>query len=373
MGVMVHETHAAHAQQKWASCAQEGNVCVVPPPLRGKLISLRYGAEGKYSFKFFKGRDSWPCNNDVNGDPAPGKKKSCQIMTGNLKSIEDLPDSSWQFVANANKYVPKHTPENQLRWIRYGAGTKWTYDIIDGSGVQKCSTAALSEVDPAPGVTKKCYLGPKLDQVKYVAGELEYCASQFSSCYDLATSSSMFVFKYGSEDRWINRMMSVYDDEHGAALKCDNNTFGRNPHDDARKFCYQGALKNLELPSSTTTAKWQQVGIGSGCQGGSIDHEVSYGATRSEEWTTAEEWSQSVATSLSGAFMGLGPSIETTTAFAHSESYTKGLSTEVTRTTTFPCQCEPNTTSRIYQFQTSTKADCLSSQSCEANVIAVAQ
>lgn len=134
--------HPAYADE-WIACAGENQTCKVP----GTRM-VRYGVGDQWSLK--KATDRIQCNNDIFGDPAPGRGKACYYRDTFRYDRDEDRRARWSRCADEGATCRFRG----FRDIRYGVGDRWSYKSAK-DGVA-CNNDEFG--DPAPGKMKECFI-----------------------------------------------------------------------------------------------------------------------------------------------------------------------------------------------------------------------
>jgi len=127
-------------------CAGENETCRIPYP-----TEVIYGADGRGTSQFID-RPNVRCSNQVFGDPAPGRRKSCSFVV--RERFEDRRDDrgrgEWQRCANENGYCDFYG----RKVVRYGAKGRFVERVFRNGA--PCDNRTFG--DPARGKGKACYI-----------------------------------------------------------------------------------------------------------------------------------------------------------------------------------------------------------------------
>ncbi|GHF36451.1 hypothetical protein HNQ07_001322 [Deinococcus metalli] len=135
--------HADWANARVLSCSSSSSTTKIADEYGNFTVSgtqtVRYGADTRWLTKTVT--NSGSCTNAFfGGDPAPGVTKACYVVA---TSASKLADEYGNFTVSGTQTV------------RYGADTRWLTKTVTNSG--SCTNAFFGG-DPAPGVTKACYI-----------------------------------------------------------------------------------------------------------------------------------------------------------------------------------------------------------------------
>ncbi|XXF81194.1 hypothetical protein P2318_15945 [Myxococcaceae bacterium GXIMD 01537] len=332
---------AAHAAN-WTNCGSEGGNCSIPT---GARAVIRYGsASNGFFYSGASGLTSVPCTN-FSGDPAWGQGKSCAYST----DLSLLNAGTYYTVANEGQtFNVGATPV----WVRYGAGGRW-YETVQ-SGPVTCSNAFFN-FDPNENSTKVCQVG---DAVNMATTTWTDCAAEDSTCA-LGSSGEIHgvLLRYGLNGNWTYRITDVDN------IACRNDRFNKDPSYDQKKLCQYAPLRRQAL----TFGKWELKVACNGCY--NSQYTVQWGTERSSEQMQSQEWSTTVTTSLEEGFEidGVSAKISYSVAqgYARSSSFTTSLSRTYGQSMSVTCGTGTGQENiRLYQFRTSTTAECLLAGTC---------
>ena len=118
----------------YAFCANENGSCAFTG-----TRSVAYGANGKFNYGTFT--NGAVCNNATFGDPIPGVAKACYSGP-----------TAYTYCSAESQNCALPGTSN----VAYGANGRFSYRTL--SGTFSCSNATFG--DPAPGLAKACYVGP---------------------------------------------------------------------------------------------------------------------------------------------------------------------------------------------------------------------
>ncbi len=338
----------------WVQCVDEGSDC---KPGTADLITTRYGADGTYFFYITENVEKVPCKNSVNGDPSQGTDKSCQYTTDN---VLDAPDSSASWTKAADEGDKFTHSQIGYYWIRYGTDGHYVYSMIEGDSSQtvECSNNYFG-IDPIHE-DKACYVGP--EYTKGTTGFAE-CAKEGQTCQPNA--STTILLRYGTDDGWDTRFYRSAD----GSYPCSNTFFGYDPiHED--KACY---FQEIKPTSVATEGVWQQVGSCSGDSCASLTKSITFGTSKTSQWSTTTQWGITVTESMQAGFSirGVGASVTASVAASFSESigFQDALTTSQSETLTATCDLSQSSTGLMYQFRTDTASTCVEDGTCTGNTL----
>lgn len=180
-------------------CAEENQTCRFSG--RGAVY---YGVGDAWVFQVHN--DGVVCSNDVFGDPAPNRVKSCFVVTQS-----GLPRGTR--CGNEGQRCRFRGPAT----VHYGAGAAWvSKGFVDGV---VCSNDAFG--DPSPDVVKSCYV-----ELGVSAPEGSRCASEGGLCRFQGTGT---VY-YGAGRSWVYQRLN-------GPVECSNEVFG-DPFFNTAKSCF---------------------------------------------------------------------------------------------------------------------------------------
>jgi len=341
---------AAQATSIWVDCADEGQDC---EPGTDDLVVMRYGTGENFTYVIVQGVAKVKCSNTW-GDPSHGDDKACAFIRKNVFAVPDAAD--FNTVADEGETFTIDGPGPV--WVRFGLDGRWIYTLAAGFQIETvpCSNDFF-RMDPLHGANKICQIGGAYTLGQ---GDLIECAVENQDCRpDVA---GPVLLKYGAEDGYDYRFVHQKDN----TIPCTNAYAGKDPRRGPHKRCYFQAVAPTGVE---TEGSWREVisCAGAGC---SISHAIEVGTERSNSWTTTEEWSQTVTTSMEAGFEieGVGAKVSTSVSdsYAQSSAFTKALSITETQTYTAECASDPKYDSRaLYQFGTVTREDCLENGDCD--------
>lgn len=207
----------------WERCAREGETCRV----QGRSV-VRYGAEGRFVERTVRG-GSIACTNAVFGDPAPGRRKFCDVRTdGGGSGIGDgiiggMPPGqgvgAWQHCAREGEQCRPPGPA----FVRYGVDGRFYVRRVDG-GIIACTNGVFG--DPAPREHKRCDFQLLAGGGHGHGGNWQTCAREGEHCSFRGTQ----VVRYGHGNRHVLR-------EFRGGVECSNRSFGEDPAPGRKKVC----------------------------------------------------------------------------------------------------------------------------------------
>ena len=345
------------ASAQWVHCGGDGDTCT---PTSKELITVRFGGEGDYVYVAFSNQIDIDCGKSMFGDPAPQETKECYFTTQNVLGVPE-----------GNTFSPGHQPSSSgshpYRWIRYESGNGWRYEIYNPN---------LNDNACAPYVELDCEYSSVAFALDYVAAA--ECATGYNVTCSV-TENTPLLLQFGGATQFGPFKGQLYP---GVVIVSEDNSLNcldyfpvLQEYADAFHPIWD-TLKNptcLTMPlvaaSATTVGTWELVKT---CQGGGecdISYEVQVGTTQSSSETTTQTWSETVTLSMEAGFTLFGQggkvSASSATTYANSDAFTEALSTTVTTTSTTVCEETVSSTNlALYQFTTSTTANCLSDPEC---------
>lgn len=128
----------------WRDCAAEGQTCDV----RGRT-TVRYGDQGRWNTRTVNGPVA--CNNATFGDPAPERRKRCQVRGGGNANPGPGNGGSagWRRCAEEGQVCRF----NGRAEVRYGTSGRYVYR--DAVREVRCDTRTFGS-DPYDGRRKSC-------------------------------------------------------------------------------------------------------------------------------------------------------------------------------------------------------------------------
>ncbi len=238
----------------WDYCAKEGRDCQLNGPAQ-----VRFGTDGAFVYRRVLG--SFRCDVPTFGDPAPGRRKSCEVQRfdeGNYQGYQQV-ERGFAACADENRICEARGPAT----IRYGARGQFVYlDVYDEA--VPCDNQTFG--DPAPGRKKRCEIrfgelggyGQSAPQ-SYPQAQPQYgdsyaqewiaCASENQIC-NLPGPS---IVRFGSDGRYATKQVSA------RSIPCDNATFG-DPAPRKRKGCEYQRLTNAGRSNGSSWAECAREG-----------------------------------------------------------------------------------------------------------------
>ncbi|GAA6179830.1 hypothetical protein NBRC116594_12680 [Shimia sp. NS0008-38b] len=338
----------------WVQCVNEGSDC---KPGTSSLVTTRYGTEGTYYFYVTENVEKIPCKNSVNGDPKQGSDKSCQYTVENVLGAPDS-TASWNKAATEGESFT-YAPTGD-HWVRYGTKGHYVYAIIQGGNIQSmpCSNSYFG-IDPIKE-NKSCDVGPEYTQGSEGFTE---CAKEGQSCQPNAATT--LLIRYGTKDGWDTRFYRSGD----GSFPCSNTFFGYDPiHKD--KSCL---FEEITPTSVITEGEWKQVGSCSGNACDNLSKSITYGTSKTSQWSTTSEWGVTVTESMEAGFgiKGVGVKVTASVAASFSQSlgFQEALTTSQSETLSATCDLSGSTTGLMYQFLTGTVSSCVESGHCTGDTL----
>ena len=199
----------------WERCAREGELCRV----QGRAV-VRYGADGSFTERSVRG-GSVACTNANFGDPAPGRRKFCDVRSEHGSGIGGIAPGQgvgpWRDCAREGEHCRPPGPA----LVRYGANGRYNVLRVDTGGIA-CSNGAFG--DPAPRQSKRCEY--QLLAGGSVGGQWQPCAKEGDYCRFSGTE----IVRYGADGRYVLR-------EFRGGVECSNRYFDEDPAPGRRKVC----------------------------------------------------------------------------------------------------------------------------------------
>ena len=198
--------------------------------------NVAFGANGRFVFANVTGK--FNCSLSTFGgnanDPAPNVKKACYVA---------LPD--YTFVADETTPPAEFDLGADPRPVAYGANGKFSFRLL--SGIVSCGNGTFG--DPISGTQKACYV--LHSGYKYFGAEDEVVVPPSSSWCE-------FIFTSGLSTSSIHRWF-----DPALPFKCSNETFGRDPAPQERKYCFGSCAVEVTYGGATNggaTSKTSPVG-----------------------------------------------------------------------------------------------------------------
>lgn len=231
---------AAQAHDGWVTCADEGQLCRV-----NGVALVRFGADSRFAHRVIVGRVG--CDTEAFGDPAPGRRKQCQVSTRWRQADPDrggagadvvAAEPGWRVCAAEGEMCRLPEAGMQMR-VRYGRDGQYVQRYASGSIM--CLNGLFG--DPVPDVGKRCEYavgatgqatptftppGPPTPAWSGSVNERDWqrCADEGGEC----RFSGLALLRFGLDGRWVYR-------EAQDGLACRNDRFGSDPAPGQRKWC----------------------------------------------------------------------------------------------------------------------------------------
>ena len=326
----------------WTACGNEGKNCNIATL---DTVLVRYGISDKNNYFFFgvEGEKNVPCSN-FNGDPSDGDSKQCWYN-------EDASSIPTQWNECASERDNCDTGVNDPIWVKYGADGQWLYTVQ--SGTFSCDNDHFGW-DPIKGTHKSCWVGYPI--IYTSTPTWTTCATEGQSCDLTSTSDNNtgIMIRYGADSDWTYKIAT-----QSNSFGCNNDNFG-DPDKGTHKAC--GVTSYLES-AVVTAGEWVEV---DSCRGEecTISYALTWGSTWSSSVTNQDTWSVGVTESMT-AGIAIPPekaeeTIGYSESYAHSTEYQTSLSDSYDQTLTVNCgTAGTGEYKAIYQFSTSSAADCL--------------
>jgi hypothetical protein len=185
-------------------CVDEGGTCTIGDSPDGKLVAYGDATNSRWVFSIKSG--SFSCSNATFGDPDVGASKTCLF-------------APYGFIAFEGETLNLQATPSRGISFAYGANGSFVYSTLPGGSTYGCNNGTFGS-DPAPGVTKACYL--PLPEYVFTASEGE--------TFSLGTASSMPV-AYGANGSFFSGVFT-------GSVTCANVPFGGDPSPGNTKRCY---------------------------------------------------------------------------------------------------------------------------------------
>ena len=340
----------------WLKCADRDGICSTVSS--GDKYTIRYGANGVYSYTQFLYMDGMKCDElSFRGDPVYGVHKTCEVYPDHLTTLKldgaTLCGTEGQLCTIS---------ADAMHWVYYGdpspTGSK-VAAIKYGSFM--CNVASFG-LDPARRIGKACYIGPRVyTPTPGLPPTWKLCAaSEGQICkFSGDDSFSQVVIRYGASSKWTFRLITAAPD---TSFKCHILAFEEDPAPGVNKSCSYIPLTATVKTSSGVWNKLASCG-GKNCV---LEYAMSNGTelTRGSEF--GHSWSASVAGSVGSSGLNIinaGISVEYnyTQSLSFNHSVTKSnLTQTVTKCPGFAYGAT------MYQFAVPTTVSCLSAGICSA-------
>jgi hypothetical protein len=222
-----------NSDELWDYCAKENRDCQLNGPAQ-----VRFGTDGAFVYRRVRG--SFRCDVQTFGDPAPGRRKSCEVQRfdqGNYSSYQQE-EQGFTDCAGENRICEARGPAT----IRYGARGQFVYLDVYNEAVP-CDNQTFG--DPAPGRKKRCeiryegqqgygrqgYGQPSYPPQSYPQqsgydGEWVDCAGENQLC----NLPGPAIVRFGREGSFVTQQT------RSRTIACDLRTFG-DPAPSRKKRC----------------------------------------------------------------------------------------------------------------------------------------
>ncbi len=342
--LLVSPSFATASEDVWTACGNQGQNCVIATQDR---VLVRYGNLDKNNFFFFgvEGQSEVSCSNFI-GNPSHDDSKQCWY---NVDS-SSIANGNWNKCAYEGNLC--NTGTDMPMWVKYGsdATDKWLYTIQDRTFT--CDDDHFGW-DPDVGTKKSCWVG--YPPIYPTQPAWNTCATEGNTC-DLTAinyndTSILIRYGYGPDKAWNYKLATQSD-----SFDCNNDNFG-NPDDGPNKAC---GVTLYPGPVVATQGLWHQAVNCRECS--STSFTVTWGTKQSSTSTNQVTWSEGVTESVSAGIV-IPPeseksSISSSQNFAYSDSYQTSLTESYDQSSTENCGHLGNEITILYQFQTSSSADC---------------
>jgi len=343
--VLITSSFANASDDVWTACGNQGKNCDIATQDR---VLVRYGNLGKNNYFFFgvQGESAVPCSNFV-GNPSDDDSKQCWYN----EDSSSIPNTTWNKCADERGAC--NTGTDTPIWVKYGADDKWLFTVQNRTFT--CDNDHFGW-DPDVGTTKSCWVGyPAIYPSE--GPDWTTCATEGNTCDLMATnySNTGIIIRYGVGDAWNYKIATQSD-----SFECNNDNFG-NPDDGPNKAC---GITAYLASGVITEGVWNEVLTCRGANCGA-KFSITWGSTWSDSVTNQQTWSASVTDSVT-AGIAIPPEKASETiaysgSYANSTTYQQSLSDSLTGSVAVTCD-EPvgsDDFRAIYQFATSSAADCL--------------
>jgi hypothetical protein len=230
----------------WTTIASEGQTFTFNV---AGTYTVRFGANGVWAQKSIV--NSGPCSvANFGSDPAPGVLKTCQVkgkaavtVTGTA-SLTSGGTSTSTSTATATATWTEFAKEGSIfsttassATVRYGTSTQFVEKIVSGSSLL-CGSALFGS-DPAPGVSKNCW-------IQDPASVSVAAWTKFADEAQSFTTSKAVNIRYGTSTLFLERTVT-------GSGQCSAAFFGSDPAAGAVKDCKTQETAALSLSTTSTT------------------------------------------------------------------------------------------------------------------------
>ena len=346
------EVTLSNTHSQWVNC----NVgdCNINLPGR---VTIRYGSDGNFFYTVVENLSQVGCVDATMGDPNITHEKTCAYTDAPVLAVPA--SSTFKKIVDGGKTF--RLSHNGYYWVRFGNDGHWVYTVLEGGNKQLFyCTDDYFRIDPLSGKAKQCQVGSSFTQG---TSNMRSCSDQHSNC-DVGTQRTVLL-RYGTDERAYHRFGRI----GKGTILCHDNVF-LDPHPGLRKRCdYQ----TMDPASIETEGKWVKAMscAGRGCP---ISQSIEVGTTRSDSWSTGKEWSTGVSVSVESGFkvFGVGgtATVEVSSSYAHSKSFTN--SAESTQTQAYTATCDPDSQydrRSLWRFSTEVEQSCFENGECIGTIL----
>lgn len=168
--------------------------CGLGPGSSTYLMSYGTTASSRFVYQETSGLKTMPCDYKLQGDIAPGKKKTCWSH-----KPKSTPNVNWRRCATDGKVCKTGLSTSEIAKgaylkARYGKGSKWVYRYVSANF--SCGSTAMGMgmgYDPEPGVVKECQIAASTKATP----KWTQCAKENGTC-TLPTDKTTYLVRYGS-------------------------------------------------------------------------------------------------------------------------------------------------------------------------------
>lgn len=331
-------------------------------------VVIRYGANGTGVLSQHDGATRVDCNNHL-GDFNRGAQKTCEFR--NLPAAEHPPRSGYRQCATVHQDCNSGATPDRPVWIRYGAGSTWSYGLA--SGTVKCDWNIAGDAVKYAGLPAVCEIGPAYDKLSS-GTTWSNCASEGNQCTIAGGGDAVKLMRYGAGNRFAYKFVDT------AATKmtmlCINDAFNKDPAHGATKFCQIAvppAGSSVAIQSIRGT--WAPVAscTGSGCV---ASRAVTVGVQSSTSNSKTKDWSQAVMIGIEKQF-GVPTAaqstvtVQSTTTFGGSSQVQSAMQRSSTGTNTLQCGPTPagRLSTQVYQYQIEVQERCAEQGMCASTIM----
>lgn len=326
----------------WVACGDQGQNCKISADDR---VMVRYGNPDNSNFFFFavEGESTVPCSNFI-GNPAHDESKQCWYT----ENPSGIPTSGWSECSTERDTCD--TGSDTPQWIRYGAGDKWLYTVQGGTFT--CDNDHF-QWDPYVGTHKSCEKTGMTINSSWTQCATEGSTCSLSNLGGISYQDTGLIIKYGAGNSWNYKIAT-----QSESIDCSNGIF-YDPDKGVSKSCFVTPYLQSDI---ITTGAWNPVAP---CQGGSCttSYSITWGSTWSDSVTNQQTWSVGVTASATEGIAIPPEKAEETFGYSESyvdsETYQESLTESESQTITINCGDPSDAYVTLYQFSTSSVADCI--------------